>query len=145
MFVAFVPFAAFVTTIVQIAVSSTKYSSLSLVMFTDKSTIGIGLIVQFTISVVPRGPITVRLFVKLPKALTLTLIIIVALDFAGMLVNAHLITWPLTLSFINCAPVMLSVLMNCNPFGRLSITSNSLVYMLFPRFCTVSVYSTNSW
>ena len=41
-FVAFVPFPAFDTVMVQIAMSSTKYSSLSLVMFTEMSTIGIG-------------------------------------------------------------------------------------------------------
>jgi len=42
MLVALVPFPAFDTVMVQIAMSSTKYSSLSLVMFTEMSTIGIG-------------------------------------------------------------------------------------------------------
>ena len=41
-FVALVPLAAFEITIVQIAMSSVKYTSLSEVLFTDKSTIGFG-------------------------------------------------------------------------------------------------------
>ena len=77
-FEAFVPLAAFETVIVQTATSSTKYSTLSLVMLTDKSTIGIGSIVQFTVLLLPFGPIIVRLLVKLPTAFTLTLIVIVA-------------------------------------------------------------------
>ena len=58
--------------------SSTKYSSLSLVILTEISTIGLGLIVQFTVLLLPLGPMTVRLLVKLPIAFTLTLIVIVA-------------------------------------------------------------------
>ena len=87
--VAFVPFAAFVTVIVQMATSSTKYSSLSLVMFTAKSTIGIASIVQSTMSLAPNGPTTVKLLVKLPTALTLTLMTIVALDLAGISVKTQ--------------------------------------------------------
>ena len=56
-------------------------------MLTDKSTIGIGLMVQSTMSVELRGPITVKLLVRLPMALTLTRIMIVALDLAGMSVK----------------------------------------------------------
>ena len=89
MFEALVPFAAFETVIVKTARSSTKYSSLSLVMLTDKSTSGIGLMVQFTLSVAPNGPTTVKLLVKLPTALTLTLMTIVALDLAGISVKTQ--------------------------------------------------------
>ena len=61
-------------------------------MLTDKSTIGIGVIVQLTMSVELRGPLTVKLLVKLPIALTLTKITIVALDLAEILVKAQVTT-----------------------------------------------------
>ena len=61
--VASVPFPALETVIVNIAISSTKYSVLSLVLLTDKSTIGTGSIVQFTFLLVPLGVTIVKLLV----------------------------------------------------------------------------------
>ena len=51
--VALVPLPALDTVTVQIAISSTKYSSLSLVILTDTSVNAIGSTVQSTISVAP--------------------------------------------------------------------------------------------
>ena len=90
--VAFVPLGAFETVIVQTAVSSTKYSSLSVVILTDKSTIGIGLIVQLTISLAPLGPTTVKLLVNSTMSLTLTLMTIVAVVLPGMFVKIQVMT-----------------------------------------------------
>ena len=89
--VALVPLPALDTVIVQTAVSPTKYSSLSLVISTDKSTIGTGVIVQSTIVSLPLGPTTVKLLVKLPKSLTLTLTVITALPLVT-LVKTQVIT-----------------------------------------------------
>ena len=53
-------------------VPSMKTVSCSAVLFTDTSTIGSGVIVSFTVLLVPFGPIIVMLLVWLPSAVTLT-------------------------------------------------------------------------
>ena len=58
-FVAFVPFAALVTVMVQTIVSFTKYSSFSTVFSIDRSTNGSTLIVSFTVLFNPFGAMRV--------------------------------------------------------------------------------------
>ena len=126
--VAVVPFPALETVIVNFAMSSTKYSVLSLVLTTDKSTIGFGLIVLFTVLLVPFGPSIVKLFVNVSTtALTRTSTVIIAVFPAGMSVSVQVITCPFTVSVRNVAPVLLTVFMNSRPSGRLSFAVNTSV------------------
>ena len=90
-FVAFVPFPALCTVMVQITVSFRKYSSLLTVLVTDISVNACGVIVSFTVLFAPFGAIRVILFVKLPIAFTLTLTTIVAFVYAGISVICQVI------------------------------------------------------
>ena len=84
--VAFEPLYALVTVIVQITMSPTKYSSFSTDLFTYTSVKVTGVIVAFTVLLSPLGAISVMLLVKLPRAFTYTLTMIVAFVFAGIFV-----------------------------------------------------------
>ena len=91
-FVAFDPFPALLTVMVQMIVSFTKYSSFSTVLLIDTSVYGCGVIVSLTVMFSPLGAISVMLLVKLPSAFTLTLTTIVAFVYAGISVMFHFIT-----------------------------------------------------
>ena len=144
-FVALVPFAALVTVMVQVTVSFTLHSSLSTVFVTDTSTIGFTFTDMLTVWFVPFGVLIVKLLNFTPIAFAWTFTVIVAFPFAVMFVITQVMTWPLTFCpSTTSAPLIPVVFMKTNPSSRLSITVMLSVYVMFPVFITVRLYSTIS-
>ena len=111
----------------QVTVSPFLTDLLETILITSKSANGTGSTVQLTFVKVPSRVMIVRLFVRLPKALTLTNTVITAGSSALILVITQKIFCSWTVSFISTsAPVILTVLMNSKPSGKLSSTINGL-------------------
>ena len=113
--------------IVQLTRSPLCTLALETNLITSKSAIGTGSIVRFTVLLVPLGPTIVRLLVNFSIEFTYTCTVIIAREFAVMLVIVQVITCPFSISLINFAPVTFTVPKYFNPSGKLSITVNSLM------------------
>ena len=141
-FVAFVPFHALCTVMVQYTYSPTKYTSLSAVLLIDTSTIGSTSIGTVTFLVNPSGVLIVKLLIWVPIASHLALITIVAFVLFRMFVTTQVRFLVELSKLITSKPSTLTTSKNVTPSGKLSIRVKVSLNVSLPVFSTVKLYVT---
>ena len=116
---------------------------MSLVLLTDKSTLGLTTIGTLTFLVNPSGVLIFQVLFWSPIASHLALMIIVAFVFAVMFVTTQVRFLVVLSKLTTFKPVMLTTSKNVTPSGRMSIRVRVPLYVTLPVFMTVKLYSTS--